>query len=59
MAVSTGTTWCGLIDEVVAELPDDPVVADARALFERVALGEEFTEFLTLPAYERLLQLTS
>ncbi len=47
-----------VIDEVVAELPDDPVVADARALFERVALGEEFTEFLTLPAYERLLGLT-
>jgi malate synthase len=27
---------------------------DARALFEQVALGEEFAEFLTLPAYERL-----
>ncbi len=48
-----------VMDEVVAELPDDPVVADARALFERVALGEEFTEFLTLPAYERLLGLTA
>jgi malate synthase len=26
--------------------------ADARALFEKVALGEEFVDFLTLPAYE-------
>jgi len=25
--------------------------ADARAIFEQVALGEEFTEFLTLPGY--------
>ncbi len=45
------------IDEVVAELPDDPVVTSARELFERVALGEDFEEFLTLPAYERLLEL--
>jgi malate synthase len=27
---------------------------DARALFEQVALGEEFVEFLTLAAYDRL-----
>lgn len=27
---------------------------DARALFDRVALEEEFEEFLTLPAYEYL-----
>jgi malate synthase len=45
------------IDEVVAELPDDPVVDEARALFEKVALDREFEEFLTLPAYERLLEL--
>ena len=49
----------GVIAEVVAGLPDDPVVDEARALFERVALGEEFEEFLTLPAYERLLELSS
>jgi malate synthase len=29
----------------------------SRALFERVALSEEFIEFLTLPAYEELLRL--
>jgi malate synthase len=27
---------------------------EARGVFERVALGEEFEEFLTLPAYELL-----
>jgi len=27
---------------------------EARELFEQVALGEEFVEFLTLPAYERI-----
>jgi malate synthase len=45
------------IDEVVAELPDDPVIGEARALFGKVALDEDFEEFLTLPAYERLLEL--
>jgi malate synthase len=30
---------------------------ESRALFEQVALGEEFLEFLTLPAYEKLLEL--
>jgi malate synthase len=27
---------------------------EAREIFDRVALGEEFEDFLTLPAYERL-----
>ncbi len=43
------------IAEVAAELPTEPVYADARELFERLALADEFAEFLTLPAYERLL----
>ncbi len=30
---------------------------ESRALFEEVALGEGFVEFLTLPAYEKLLEL--
>jgi malate synthase len=30
---------------------------DSRRLFERVALADDFVEFLTLPAYERLLEL--
>jgi malate synthase len=47
-----------VIGEVVAELPDERVVHEARAIFERVALGEDFPEFLTLPAYDRLLELS-
>ncbi len=46
-----------MIQEVVSELPDDPVVPRARELFEQVALGDGFEEFLTLPAYEALLEL--
>jgi malate synthase len=48
-----------IVSEVVAELPDDPVVDEARRLFERVALDDEFVEFLTLPAYDRLLEITT
>jgi malate synthase len=47
--------------EHVSELEDAEVAQlgegrwdDARHLFEEVALGEEFAEFLTLPAYEHL-----
>jgi malate synthase len=47
-----------IIGEVVAELPDERVVHEARELFERVALGDDFPEFLTLPAYDRLLELS-
>jgi malate synthase len=47
-----------IVEEVVSELPAEPVVAEARAIFEQVALGENFPEFLTLPAYDRLLELT-
>jgi malate synthase len=27
---------------------------ESRGLFEQVALGDDYAEFLTLPAYERL-----
>jgi malate synthase len=47
----------GAVADVMAELPDQPAVTAARELFEQVALGDEFTEFLTLPAYDRLLEL--
>jgi malate synthase len=40
------------IEEEVAKLDGD--VTEARELFEQVALGDEFVEFLTLPAYERI-----
>jgi malate synthase len=42
------------IAEEVAKLDGVPAVEEARELFEQVALGDEFVEFLTLPAYERL-----
>ena len=44
------------IAEISAELPADPVYGEARELFEQLALADNFTEFLTLPAYERLLE---
>jgi malate synthase len=40
------------IEEEVAKLDGD--YSGARELFEQVALGDDFVEFLTLPAYERL-----
>ena len=45
------------IAEVVSELPADRVHREARTLFEQVALADRYIEFLTLPAYERLLEL--
>jgi malate synthase len=41
-------------DEVMAEL--GPEYEEARTLLEQVAADEPFVEFLTLPAYDRLLQ---
>ena len=40
------------IEEEIAKLDGD--YDEARQLFEQVALGDEFVEFLTLPAYERI-----
>src|SRR5918994_2155740 len=41
-----------VIEEETAKLGDG--FGEAQELFEQVALGEEFVEFLTLPAYERI-----
>jgi malate synthase len=42
-----------LVRAMLAEVPLEGADADtARALFERVALDDDFTAFLTLPAYE-------
>ena len=41
-----------ITDEEMAELGPDYQVA--RELFDQVATGEEFVEFLTLPAYDLL-----
>jgi hypothetical protein len=39
---------------VRAELERVDAAEDAKDLFAELALGEEFVEFLTLPAYGRL-----
>jgi malate synthase len=41
-----------VIDEEVAGIGELDRLDDARRLFERVALADEFPDFLTLPAYE-------
>ncbi|MDO3705175.1 malate synthase A [Micromonospora sp. C28SCA-DRY-2] len=44
-----------LADEELAKLPGDPAdYAEARSLFMAVAVADDFVDFLTLPAYERL-----
>jgi malate synthase len=43
-----------LIDEELATLSGLPGLEPARALFTEVALADEFADFLTLPAYERM-----
>jgi malate synthase len=45
-----------IVDEESAKLQREglPKLAEARTLFERVALASDFPEFLTLPAYEHL-----
>ncbi|SCG52219.1 malate synthase [Micromonospora echinaurantiaca] len=44
-----------LADEELAKLPGDPAdYAEARSLFMAVAVADDFVDFLTLPAYERM-----
>jgi malate synthase len=43
-----------VIDEEMARLGSGGRFPDARRLFEQVALGPDFSEFLTIPAYELL-----
>lgn len=50
-----------IADDVIAELADewgaafaDLPVDEARAVFEEVALADDFIEFLTLPAYDHI-----
>jgi malate synthase len=47
-----------VVDEEVARLvragADEADLADARSLFVEVAVADDFVEFLTLPAYERM-----
>jgi len=41
-----------IADDELARIDANGRFREAREIFERVALGEEFVEFLTLPAYE-------
>jgi malate synthase len=49
-----------MVEEIMTEITDDldsperSRLFDARRLFEEVALADDFPEFLTLPAYDRL-----
>jgi malate synthase len=43
-----------LADEEVDKLGDSGAYGDAKSLFLEMALADDFPEFLTLPAYERL-----
>jgi malate synthase len=43
-----------LTEEELAKLGDPDGYAAARALFTEVALSDDFAEFLTLPAYQRM-----
>ena len=43
-----------LFDEEVGLLQDVPDIGEAAQLFREMIVDEEFVEFLTLPAYERL-----
>ncbi|MCG8915928.1 malate synthase A [Actinokineospora sp. PR83] len=43
-----------VLAEVRADLADLPRLAEAAELFEEVALAEDYPDFLTVPAYERI-----
>jgi malate synthase len=44
-----------IVDEEIAKLPGGPSdYAEARATFVDVAIADDFADFLTLPAYERM-----
>jgi len=43
-----------MLDEEIAKLGDAATYAEARRLFEQVALADHFEEFLTIPAYDHI-----
>ncbi|HET7279994.1 MAG TPA: malate synthase A, partial [Dermatophilaceae bacterium] len=44
-----------LVTEELAKLPGDPAdYKEAKSTFLEVAVADDFAEFLTLPAYERM-----
>jgi malate synthase len=48
----TGGLVREIADEEMQAMSEYPTAPDARKVFESVALGEDFVEFLTLPAYD-------
>src|SRR5205814_2458687 len=58
--ITLADTGAFVTRELVARIADDEVaklvgdVAEARALFMEVAVADEFVDFLTVPAYERM-----
>jgi malate synthase len=50
----TGDEVRDVIADEVQQLGDLPRLAEARDLFEQVALNDDFVEFLTIPAYEHI-----
>ena len=45
-----------IMAEEVADLGDVPYLAEAQRLFSEVALADDYADFLTLPAYEAVLE---
>ncbi|MGH8868860.1 MAG: malate synthase A [Actinomycetes bacterium] len=43
-----------IVDKEIAKLGDPAEFADAKALFTEMALADDYPEFLTLPAYDRM-----
>lgn len=43
-----------ILDEEIAKLGEPATFAEARQLFEQVALADDFEEFLTIPAYAHI-----
>ena len=50
----TRALFLSLLEEEMAKLPQSERLEEARGLFESLVLAEEFTEFLTIPAYARI-----
>jgi malate synthase len=50
----TAALFAALLDEEMAALAAVPRIAEARELFEQLVRAENFEEFLTIPAYQRL-----
>ena len=52
--IFTRELFDALYEEEIGLLQEVPNIADASELFREMVVSDDFTEFLTLPAYERL-----